>query len=58
MGKRRRPLRRIHCTVSPQTLWHLQQIAAVSGYKSLGRVIDKLVRDWCNDSRRIREIKK
>lgn len=36
-------LRRVSMLVSAQTLWHLQQEAAVAGYgeKGLGRVVDK-----------------
>lgn len=36
-------LRRISIVVTAQTLWHIEQEAAVAGYgaKSLGRVIDK-----------------
>lgn len=42
-------LRRISIVVSAQTLWHLHRICAISGYgeKDIGRVIDKLVRNYC-----------
>lgn len=31
--------------VNSQTLYHLEQLAKVCGYKELGRVVDKLVRE-------------
>lgn len=39
-------LRRISVVVTAQTLYHLNKMAALSGYgeKDIGRVIDKLVR--------------
>lgn len=39
-------LRRISVVVTAQTLYHLNQLAAMNGWgnKDLGRVIDKLVR--------------
>lgn len=40
-----RNLRRIHTTVSSQTLYHLENIRKFSGYKDIGQVIDKLVRE-------------
>lgn len=40
----RRHIRPLRCTVSSQTLWHLQQMAAVEGC-GIGRAIDKLVRE-------------
>lgn len=44
-----RNLRRINIVVTAQTLWHLRRLAAMSGWgeKDLGRVIDKLVRMFC-----------
>ena len=38
-------LRRIHITVSAQTLFHLENMMKFSGYKDIGQVIDKLVRE-------------
>jgi hypothetical protein len=40
-----RNLRRIHTTVSAQTLYHLENMRKFSGYKDIGQVIDKLVRE-------------
>lgn len=40
-----RNLRRIHTTVSAQTLYHLENMRKFSGYKNIGQVIDKLVRE-------------
>lgn len=40
-----RNLRRIHTTVSSQTLYHLENMRKFSGYKDIGQVIDKLVRE-------------
>lgn len=37
--------RKITIRVTAQTLYHLQQLAEACGYKDLGRVIDKLVRE-------------
>lgn len=31
--------------VAPQTLYHLHQLAQMCGYKTLGKVVDKLVRE-------------
>ena len=44
-----RNLRHINIVVTAQTLWHLRRLAAMAGWgeKDLGRVIDKLVRDYC-----------
>lgn len=38
-------LRRVSMVVTAQTLYHLNQLAAMSGYKETGRVVDKLVRE-------------
>ena len=38
-------LRRIHTTVSAQTLFHLENMRKFNGYKDIGQVIDKLVRE-------------
>ena len=40
-----RNLRRIHTTVSSQTLFHLENMRKFNGYKDIGQVIDKLVRE-------------
>ena len=51
----KRGLRKISVTVTSQSYYHLCQLANMSGYKTVGRVIDKLVRDhmtamrWTND---------
>lgn len=42
---RRKNLRRVSMLVTSQTLYHLNQLAALSGYKEIGRVVDKLVRE-------------
>lgn len=38
-------LRRISTTVSSQTLYHLENMRRLCGYKDIGQVIDKLVRE-------------
>ena len=38
-------LRRISCLVSSQTLFHLETMRQFCGYKDIGHVIDKLVRE-------------
>lgn len=38
-------LRRVSLVVTAQTLYHLNKLAAMSGYNNLGRVVDKLVRE-------------
>ena len=38
-------LRRISILVTAQTKGNLERLAAVSGYKELGRVVDKLTRE-------------
>lgn len=38
-------LRRIHTTVSTQTLFHLENMRKFCEYKDIGQVIDKLVRE-------------
>lgn len=40
-----RNIRRVSMTVTAQTLYHLNKLAAMSGYKNIGRVVDKLVRE-------------
>lgn len=44
-----RNLRHINIVVTAQTLWHLRRLAAMAGWgdRDLGRVIDKLVRGYC-----------
>lgn len=44
-------LRTIKIRVTAQTLWHLEQLAALCGWgeKDLGRVIDKIIRSYCAD---------
>lgn len=41
----RKPTRKISLRVSPQTAYNLELLMAMSGVKSVGRVVDKLVRD-------------
>jgi len=38
-------LRRLSALVNSQTEYHLHQLAHMAGYKEIGRVIDKLVRE-------------
>ena len=38
-------LRRVSMVVTAQTLYPLNQLAAMSGYSEIGRVVDKLVRE-------------
>ena len=48
-------MRRIRLLVTAQTSYHLEELAKVCGYKELGRVVDKLVREkmvsLCFDNR-------
>ena len=37
--------RRVSILVSSQTLYHLQNMARLCGYKDMGHVVDKLVRE-------------
>ena len=37
--------RRVRILVTAQTLWHLEDLARICGYKELGRVVDKLTRE-------------
>lgn len=38
-------LRKIKCTVTAQTLYNLEYMAAAMGTSNIGRVIDKLTRE-------------
>jgi hypothetical protein len=38
-------LRRVSMVVTAQTIYHLNHLAAISGYSEIGRVVDKLVRE-------------
>lgn len=38
-------LRRLSLVVTAQTAWHLEQLARVCGYREIGHVVDKLVRE-------------
>lgn len=38
-------LRKIKCTVTAQTLYNLEHMAAAMGTSNIGRVIDKLTRE-------------
>ena len=42
-------LRRVTMVVTTQTLYHLHQMAAMAGYgeKDIGRVVDKMTREFC-----------
>ena len=42
---RNKNLRRLRTHVTAQTMENLERLAAISGYVSVGRVVDKLVRD-------------
>ena len=41
----KKPTRKVTLRVSPQTAYNLKLLMAMSGVKSVGRVVDKLVRD-------------
>lgn len=45
---------RISIVVTRQTLWHLRQLAAMAGRgdRDIGKVVDKLVRTWCEGGRK------
>lgn len=45
MSRRKRNLRRVSLLITAQTLWHLEDLAKICGYKELGRVVDKLTRE-------------
>ena len=38
-------LRRLSLLVTPQTAYNLQRLAQMAGYREIGRVVDKLVRE-------------
>lgn len=38
-------LRRVSVVITAQTLHHLEHMAAAAGYRDIGRVIDKIVRE-------------
>lgn len=38
-------MRRVSMLVTAQTLYNLEKLAAMSGYREIGRVVDKLVRE-------------
>ena len=44
--EKRKNLRRISIVVTAQTLWHLNRLCAICGYreKDIGKVIDKIIR--------------
>lgn len=42
---RRTNKRRVRILVTAQTLWHLEELSKLCGYKELGRVVDKLTRE-------------
>ncbi len=41
----KKPTRKITMRVTSRTAYNLEQLTAISGAKSVGRVVDKLVRD-------------
>lgn len=46
MGKRNSDKRKSNkIVVTPQTLYHLHEMSELCGYKTIGRVVDKLVRE-------------
>ena len=47
--------KRLTTTVTAQTHYHLYRLAAMAGYSSPGRVIDKLVRDHLKGGRTWRD---
>lgn len=49
-------LRRISVVVTAQTLWNLRELAAMTGNRDIGRVIDKLVREKVAQLRKTEEI--
>lgn len=45
MKKEKQKTRKLTVRVTPQTAYNLERLAAISGQKSPGRVVDKLVRE-------------
>lgn len=45
MSRDKKNLRRLNTLVTAQTMGSLERLAAMAGYSSTGRVIDKLTRD-------------
>lgn len=43
--REKKNLRRVSMVVTAQTLYHLNRLAAMSGYSEIGCVVDKLVRE-------------
>ena len=41
----RKNLRRLDCRVTAQTAYHLNELRKICGYKEVGMVVDKLVRE-------------
>lgn len=41
----KRNTRKITIRVTPQTLYHLEQLAAWNGYREIGHIVDKLMRE-------------
>lgn len=41
----KRSQRRISVLLNTQTIFHLERMAAATGHKNIGRVVDKLVRE-------------
>lgn len=48
-------LRRLSVVVTAQTAYNLEKMAAIYGYKNIGRIIDKLTREKMLESRAILE---
>lgn len=38
-------MRRLDCRVTAQTAYHLNELRKICGYKEIGMVVDKLVRE-------------
>lgn len=47
-------MRRVSVLITAQTKYNLGKLAAICGYKDIGRVIDKLVRGKMLDNRNIK----
>lgn len=45
MKKQKQKTRKLTVRVTPQTAYNLDRLAQISGQKSAGRVVDKLVRE-------------
>lgn len=50
---RRKNLRRVSVVITAQTQYNLEKLAAVCGYKDIGRIIDKLTREKMIEGRNL-----